>query len=109
MVCDVIAYSWGVSGQAPESPAVIGMSQPVRDACNELRDFLFERVYQSRDRTADNARNVMRSLYNFYRDFPQRLPAEFRIVDDPARGVVDYIAGMTDQFATEMARSFSLL
>jgi dGTPase len=109
MVCDVIAFSWGVSGQAPARPAIIGMSQPVLDACNELRGFLFERVYQSRDRTAEDARNVMRNLYSFYLEFPERLPAEFRHPEDPARGVVDYIAGMTDQFATGVAKSFGLV
>ncbi len=85
------------------------MSPPVLDACNELRDFLFERVYQSRDRTAEDARNVMRTLFNFYLEFPERLPAEFRNMEDPARGVVDYIAGMTDQFATGVAKSFGLV
>jgi dGTPase len=108
MVCDVIAFSWGVSGQAANLPAVIGMSQPVLDSCNELRDFLFDRVYQSRDQNAENARAVMRNLYHFYMEFPQRLPVEFRIPGEPARGIVDYIAGMTDQYATEMAQSFGL-
>ena len=109
MVCDVIAFSWGVSGQAPELPAIIGLSQPVLDACNQLRDFLFEKVYRSRDRTAEDARFIMRNLYKFYLESPQCLPVEFRDADDPARGVVDYIAGMTDQFATQTARSFGLL
>jgi len=109
MVCDVIAVSWGVSGQAPEMPAVIGMSQPVLHACNELRDFLFDRVYRSRDRNAENARTIMKNLYNFYLESPQNLPAEFRDPNDPRRGVVDYIAGMTDQFATETALSFGII
>jgi dGTPase len=108
MVCDVIAFSYGVSGQAPELPAVIGMSQPVLHACNQLRDFLFDKVYRSRDRNAENARNIMKNLYNFYLKYPEHLPVEFQIFEDPARGVVDYIAGMTDQFATETARSFGL-
>lgn len=108
MVCDVIAFSFGVSGQSPELPAIIGMSQPVLHACNQLRDFLFDRVYQSRDRNAENARIVLRNLYNYYLESPQRLPIEFQDPNHPARGVVDYIAGMTDQFATEMAHSHGL-
>ena len=108
MVYDVIAFSWGVSGQAPELPAVIGMSQTILHACNQLRDFLFDRVYQRRDNNAENARTIMRSLYNFYLQHPEQLPIEFQISEDPARGVVDYIAGMTDQFASETAQSFGL-
>jgi dGTPase len=108
MVMDVIGFSYGVSGQSPELPVKIGMSQPVLHACNQLRDFLFDRVYQSRDRNAENARRIVRNLYNFYLRSPQSLPTEFQESIDPARGVVDYIAGMTDQFATEMAHSHGL-
>jgi dGTPase len=108
MVLDVIGYSYGVSGEYPELPVKIGMSQPVLHACNQLRDFLFNRVYQSRDRNAENARRIVRNLYNFYLRSPQSLPTEFQESIDPARGVVDYIAGMTDQFATKMAHSHGL-
>ncbi|PPD58982.1 deoxyguanosinetriphosphate triphosphohydrolase [Dehalogenimonas etheniformans] len=109
MVRDVIASSFGVSGTAPELPVKIGMSQSVLSACNLLRDFLFERVYRNRDHYAENARATVRSLYRFYLESPQNLPLEFRDADDPARGVVDYIAGMTDQFATQTALSFGLV
>jgi len=109
MVCDAIAFSWGVSGVAPELPLAIGLSQSVLQACNQLRAFLFDRVYQSRDLNAENARAIMRNLYNYYLETPHCLPPEFRDVSDPARGVVDYIAGMTDQFAAQMAESFGLI
>ncbi|APV44417.1 dGTPase [Dehalogenimonas formicexedens] len=109
MVRDVITFSIGVSDLSPGLPAKIGMSQPVLTACNQLRDFLFERVYHNRDRNAESARLTMRNLYNFYLESPERLPPEFRDLKDPARGVVDYIAGMTDQFATQTAASFGLI
>jgi dGTPase len=109
MVHDVVSFSWGVSGLAQDRPAVIGMSPPVLEACNELRDFLFERVYQRRDQNAEDARVTLRNLYHFLVRFPHRMPDEFVHADDPERGVVDYIAGMTDQFATDMAESFGLL
>jgi dGTPase len=108
MVTDVIGFSYGVSGQSPELPVKIGMSQPVLHACNQLRDFLFDRVYQSRDSNAENARRIVRNLYDFYLGSPQSLPAEFQESIDPARGVVDYIAGMTDHFATDIAHSHGL-
>lgn len=108
MVNDVIMSSWGISGQAPEQPAVIGMSQAVLQATNLLRDFLFERVYCRYDADTENARRIVRNLFGFLSRFPDRMPEEFRIADDPERGVVDYIAGMTDLYATRMALSFGL-
>ena len=107
MVHDVIASSWGVSGLAPELPAAVGLSQPVLDACNQLRDFLFERVYHRRDEAAEEARTVVRNLYRFLLQYPHRMPEEY--AGDPERGAVDYIAGMTDLYATKMAMSFGLI
>ncbi len=109
MVHDVVTASWGASGQAPELPVAIGLSSPILQACNELRDFLFERVYQRRDPAAEDARTIMRNLYEFLLRYPHRMPDEFVNADDPQRGVVDYIAGMTDLYATKMAMSFGLI
>ncbi len=107
MVHDVVTASWGASGMAPDQPVAIGLSQPVLDACNELRDFLFERVYQRRDEAAEQARTIVRNLYQFLLQYPHRMPEEY--ADDPERGAVDYIAGMTDLYATKMAMSFGLI
>lgn len=108
MVKDVIVSSWGVSGLAPERPVMIGLSQTVLDACNELRNFLFERVYTIRDQAADDAREIVRNLFAFLLRYPQRMPEEYVNPEDPERGVVDYIAGMTDFYATRMAMAFGL-
>jgi len=107
MVKDVIVSSWGLSGLAPEKPAVIEMSSPVLDACNELRGFLFDRVYTVRDQAAEDARNIVRNLYHFLLQYPHRMPEEY--ASDPGRGAVDYIAGMTDLYATKMAMAFGLI
>ncbi|MDV2989197.1 MAG: deoxyguanosinetriphosphate triphosphohydrolase [Dehalogenimonas sp.] len=109
MVSDVIAFSWGVSGEAPEAPAVIGMSDNVLEATNTLREFMFERVYSRQDEEADGARNILRAMYSFLLNFPHRMPDEYIYEDDPERGVVDYIAGMTDLFASSMAMAFGLI
>ncbi|AKG53695.1 deoxyguanosinetriphosphate triphosphohydrolase [Dehalogenimonas sp. WBC-2] len=108
MVNDVILASWGMSGQASEQPAIIGMSQTVLEATNLLRDFLFEHVYCRHDADTEDARRIVRSLYSFLSQFPNRMPEEFMVADDLERGVVDYIAGMTDLYATKMALSFGL-
>lgn len=109
MIKDVIKFSHGISEQNDKFPAVIGMSEPVLKATNILRDFMFERVYQRQDADAEAARNMVRSLYGFLLRFPHRLPDEYIYEDDPERGVVDYIAGMTDLYASSMAMSFGLV
>jgi len=96
VVSDIVATSAG-------SP-VVEMSPPILDALNNLRDFLYYRVYTNPDvtREADRAKHVVSELFRFFSDHPDRMPAAFR--DDARsegvqRRVADYIAGMSDPFA----------
>ncbi|MFH1003561.1 MAG: deoxyguanosinetriphosphate triphosphohydrolase [Chloroflexota bacterium] len=105
MVSDIIERSWAASGRIAGTPA-IGMSPAVREATNVLRDFLFERVYNvhSAQAESERAREVVRRLYRHFQEHPDRLPAEYRLYgDEPEQPIVDYIAGMTDQFALRLA------
>ncbi len=117
MVTDVIDDSWAVTtdeGSAGGSAAsvAISMSEPVLEATNVLRDFLFERVYDvhSARHESDRAREVVRRLYEFFNQHEDRLPAEYRLIDDAReRRVLDFIAGMTDRYALRVAEEMSLL
>lgn len=105
MVCDVIEFSWPVSGRTDQPPK-IGMSENVLEATNKLRDFLFERVYEERSTGEESrkAREVIRQLYYYFKKNGHKLPPEYGLhSDDVERRVVDYIAGMTDQYALRMA------
>jgi dGTPase len=107
MVCDIIDNSWEVRSCdiIKERPA-IKMSQQVLAAANTLRDFLFERVYNLRSTQdeSEKAREVVRFLYRYFNEHEDRLPAEYRFHSDTTeRRVVDYIAGMTDQYALRLA------
>jgi dGTPase len=105
MVLDIIGQSWAV-GNEKSGDSTIGMSAPVREATDALRDFLFERVYNPNDDREETkkARETVRFLYGYFRDNAEKLPPEYRLYsDDPDQRVVDYISGMTDQFATELA------
>jgi len=104
LVSDIIDNSWTARGCDKiirEKPSII-MSQTVLEATNNLRDFLFERVYnlQSANEDARKAREVICRLYNYFKEHEDKLPPEYRAYsDDAERRVVDYIAGMTDQYA----------
>ena len=85
----------------------IAMSPSVLQALDELREFLFERVYSNPavKREAERGRHVVSELFLYYESRPDAMPAEFR--DDPRedgapRRVADYVAGMTDSFAIQL-------
>ncbi len=111
MVCDIIDYSWAASGYNTIDNPTIGMSPQVLEAANNLRDFLFARVYnvRSAQEEAEKARRVIRLLYRYFTGHEDRLPAEYRFYSDEIeQRVVDYIAGMTDQYALRMVEELSL-
>jgi len=109
LVCDIIWNSWQVSGANPEKNNIkiaISMSPRVLKATNILRDYLFERVYnvQSALEETERARQVVRRLYEYFIRNPEKLPPEYLLHSDVKwRGVIDYIAGMTDQYALKTA------
>lgn len=110
MVCDIIEHSWAVRSAGKIATPAITMSPPVLEATGTLREFLFERVYnrQSAQKEADKARKIVRRLYRYFNEYPDRLPEYALFGDELARRVVDYIAGMTDQYATRVAKELSL-
>jgi len=105
LVCDIIEQSWAVRESNPANPAIM-MSLGVLEASNALREFLFDRVYNinaAREETT-RAREVVYHLFDHFLKHEERLPSEYRLYgDNTERRVVDYIAGMTDQYALRLA------
>jgi dGTPase len=72
------------------------------DVMDELRDFMFERVYLRTD--AEQQKNkaiaVITDLVTYFADHPYEVPDSFTTPSaDPLARAVDYVAGMTDRFA----------
>ncbi len=107
MICDIIQNSWDVSGFADAgNKPVVRMGQKVTIAANKLRRFLFAKVYDkvSSRPEAVNARNVVRRLYTYFIKHENELPTEYLFYStEVEQRVVDYIAGMTDQYALNLA------
>ncbi|HCU07834.1 MAG TPA: deoxyguanosinetriphosphate triphosphohydrolase [Clostridiales bacterium] len=98
LVRDLVASSDG-KDQIHQSPEA-------RRYMNELRDFMFERVYHNsvvkKDSELDKIRHLIFSLYDFYLEHPDRLPQEQQSMmaqDGPEEVVKDHIANMTDRYA----------
>jgi len=86
------------------------MSPDVIEATNELRQFLFDRVYYPSlaGEDAVKAVEVIRLLYLYFLQHEDKLPRELAaLADSKERKVVDYIAGMTDQYALRLAEEIS--
>ena len=112
MVSDIIGYSWTARGNGVMLHPTIAMSPQILEATNTLRDFLFERVYclRSTEDEAERAREVVRSLYGYFNKHADKLPPEYSSYSDETElRVVDYIAGMTDQYALRLAEELFLI
>jgi len=111
MVCDIIDYSGAARDEISTGSPAIGMSPRILEATNTLCEFLFDRVYNwcSAQEEAERAREVIQLLYQYLNQHEDRLPPEYCFYgDDTERRVVDYIAGMTDQYALRLAEGLSL-
>ncbi len=85
-------------------PAMVQFTPPMREQVTALKRFLFAALYRH-PQVADTtlrAREVVRALFAAYADAPQQLPDEHRLAHRQIglRAVADYIAGMTDRFAS---------
>jgi dGTPase len=112
MVCDIIDQSWSATGLEDNSKTpMITMSPEVLEAANRLRLFLFQRVYevQVAKKETEKAKQVVRFLYQYFVGNPDKLPEEYTKNNDVERGVVDYIAGMTDNYASRLAEEIGAL
>ena len=82
----------------------IMLSAPVWDAMNELRSFLFANVYTAPQVLVEvqKAKCLVAQLFDYYVANIGEVPEEYRAISggDDLQAVTDYIAGMTDRFAT---------
>ncbi|MBB44895.1 MAG: deoxyguanosinetriphosphate triphosphohydrolase [Rhodospirillaceae bacterium] len=92
-------------------------SSVLRTQVDELRSFLFQRMYRHYkvNRMANKAKRVITSLFELFMSEPSCLPSEWQNDSgdsqnaSQARTVADYIAGMTDRYALlEYERLFDL-
>lgn len=109
LVSDVVSASWAATGLVPDvAQPVVTFSPSVNAAANELREFMFERVYlyESTLREAERGKRIVRFLYQHFVENPDGISAEFSLPNDSIeRRSADFVSGMTDRFAIRLARS----
>ncbi len=80
----------------------IRMSQPMYDAMEAMKEFLFKNVYVGSAAKVEESKavNVLRQLYAYYAERPGELPREpHGDKPDQETMIIDYLAGMTDRYA----------
>ena len=98
MVQDIVQFSEGYRR--------VEMSPLIATATDDLKEFLFERVYwnaSTGNQDLRKSQHVIRALFCLYMDQPEQMngQAGLRELTVPARAqkVCDFIAGMTDRYA----------
>ncbi|MGX9962695.1 deoxyguanosinetriphosphate triphosphohydrolase [Roseomonas sp. F4] len=121
MVNDVVAETRRrIAALAPASAAdirahgrpVVAFSDGMMEANNELRAFLFQRMYRHWrvNRTTQKCKRALQLLFSLLHGEPRQLPPWWQArageAGSPAaaQAVCDYLAGMTDRFALEEHR-----
>ena len=98
LVCDTITAS--------REDGEIALSPGVSKALNDLREFLFERVYRNpiAKGQEQKAKKMLQQMYEYYYRHPEALPDDFQpqlSFEGMERTVCDYIASMTDNYAVD--------
>lgn len=85
---------------------VISMSKRIKDVFYQFREFMFENVYMPEDLSEEGkvARKIIRVLYEFLDLNSDYVPKEYTSWNkDKNSVIVDYIAGMTDNYAIQFS------
>ena len=84
------------------APPLVMFSPPMQQRSTQLKTFLLHHLYRHPQvmQTTDWAKQVVSELFAAYLNRPQEMPENHAKRDNLPRAVADYIAGMTDRFAS---------
>ncbi|EHQ91663.1 deoxyguanosinetriphosphate triphosphohydrolase [Desulfosporosinus youngiae] len=101
MVVDMIEASWGQDH--------IKQSKEIYNAMQEFRQFMFTRVYNSSALREERRKGqyIVQALFDYYSRDISKLPQNFLVWagGDKTQAVVDYISGLTDNYAIDLFQS----
>lgn len=106
---DIVENSWHVTYDTDQSPTIT-MSQNVRAAFNNLREFMFHQVYIPEDLSdqGETAKRIIVLLYRHFDKNPDKIPAEYKLGNEiKETALFDYISGMTDYYALRTAETIA--
>ena len=109
LVTNVIENSADCSHQKTNDPWV-RMSDDLIKVITELRNFMFEKVYLpvSDSKPAKSAMKIIYLIFEFLVNNPEKIPDHLIEIcnNDIEKASIDYITGMTDEFALRFSEKF---
>lgn len=101
LILDLIDHS-----QVTQSPGSIELSPGMQSGANDLRGFLFDRVYDpiNQEERTHEARGIVMALFEWFATHPDQIPATIpELPGEPlGRRAADAVATMTDRYALEL-------
>ena len=110
LVLDIVNHTLATISNTDLTNPTVSMSPQVLEMANTLREFLFDKVYNSDLAIGEKetAKEALHILYTYFSKHEEKLPEEYCLRDNTVeRKVTDYIAGMTDNYALRMAEQVS--
>ncbi len=91
----------------------IGMDAEVKKAHDELRQFMFEKVYRAEPTIAEmgKAHYIVEFLFNYFKSNSEKMPALYlRLAEEYGleTAVGDFISGMTDDYAVSLFKEICI-
>ena len=79
----------------------IDMDEEVLKCMNELRDFMFEKVYLREETKEERikAKSIIEKLVYTFETDPSLMPENYHNDQSNLENAIDYVAGMTDRYA----------
>lgn len=109
LVTNVIENSVDCSQQETDDPW-IRMSDDLIEIITELRNFMFEKVYLpvSDSKPAKSAMKIVDIIFEYLVKNPEKIPNQLIEIcnDNIEKASIDYITGMTDEFALRFSEKF---
>ena len=90
--------------RASDGKNMIAMESDIKAATDELRGFLFEKVYYNAHVLSEEERamGLIVRLFEYFVKHPEKMPSNYRVLceEEPIERIVaDFISGMTDRHA----------
>ena len=88
--------------EARQAGPLVAFGSVMVSQVQDMKSFLFKHLYRHPQvmEMTNNAQTVVRELFDAYLSRPQEMSSDFSRREETPRAVADYIAGMTDRFAT---------
>jgi dGTPase len=90
---------------------IISISDGIYSELSNLRTFLFDRVYRNPEleREREKVTNILRTIFDYVSKEPEKFINIYPESDTVKQRIIDFIAGMTDNYAIRLFKEITLI